>query len=228
MKTAHSDDTSKSKPKIAGLPVGFLERYSKYWLVKRSADIILSACALIVLSPLMLIIALLVFIDDPHGSPFFHQTRVGRHGVEFELYKFRTMVVNADEILEKIRDQNEADGPAFKMKDDPRITKVGKILRKTSLDELPQLINVIRGDMTIVGPRPPLPSEVAQYSDYHMLRLMVTPGLTCKWQVSHNKNDIPFDKWVAMDLEYIDNRTILSDIKLIFQTIVVMFKMEGR
>ena len=146
----------------------------KYWIVKRTQDIILSSIALIVLAPVMVIIAAIIWIDDPEGSPIFSQIRCGRDGKEFKFYKFRSMVVNAEAKLEELLDQNEMEGPAFKIKEDPRITKVGKFLRKTSLDELPQLWNILKGDMSIVGPRPALPREVEQYDEYLKQRLFAT------------------------------------------------------
>jgi len=144
------------------------------------------------------------------------------------MYKFRTMRKNADKMIEKLEKENEMDGPAFKIKNDPRITRVGKYLRRLSLDELMQFFNVFKGDMTLVGPRPPLPREVEKYTDYHKLRLLVTPGLTCTWQISKNRNDIPFDEWVEMDVEYIQTRTYLNDIKIMLKTPIVMLTATGR
>lgn len=197
-----------------------------FWRAKRTVDVVLSFIALVVLFIPMLIIGLVIFLDD-HHNPIFTQTRTGRFGKEFEMYKFRTMRPDAEQIREQLLAQNEMDGPVFKIKDDPRITRVGKFLRKTSLDELPQLINVLRGDMTIIGPRPPLPAEVAEYSEFHKIRLIVTPGLTCLWQVQPNRNDIPFERWVELDIEYILHRTLKMDIWIIFRTIYVMFCREG-
>ena len=144
------------------------------------------------------------------------------------MYKFRTMVANAEQLKDRLRGQNEMDGPVFKIKDDPRITRVGKFLRTTSIDELPQLINVLRGDMSLVGPRPPLPDEVAQYDDYERLRLVVTPGLICLWQISDNRNDIPFEEWVEMDIDYIEHRTAVGDMVIMFKTAMAMIGKEGR
>ena len=176
----------------------------------------------------MIIIAIVIVIDDPHGGPFYKQIRVGRHGKEFYMYKFRTMRVNADQMIEELAKRNEMDGPVFKIKDDPRITRVGKYLRKLSLDELMQFFNVLKGDMTLVGPRPPLPREVKYYTDYQKLRLLVTPGITCTWQISRNRNDIPFEQWVEMDIEYIQTRTYLNDIKIMLETPIVMLTATGR
>ena len=178
-----------------------LERESKLYLfIKRSIDIICSLDGIIVLSPVFLIVAVLIKIEDPKGSIFFCQERNGQHPNTFKMYKFRSMVHNAEELLKDLQHKNEQTGPAFKMADDPRITKVGKFIRKTSLDELPQLFNILKGDMSLVGPRPPIPREVREYNSYQMQRLLVKPGLTCIWQVS-GRNNIGFDEWVDMDLE---------------------------
>ena len=176
----------------------------------------------------ILLIALAIVIDDPHGNPFFKQIRIGRHGKTFYMYKFRTMFVDAEKRKQDLLEQNEMEGPVFKIKDDPRITRLGKYLRKLSFDELPQLFNVLKGDMSLVGPRPPLPNEVEQYTDYDKLRLIVTPGITCDWQIAVNRNDIPFEKWVEMDLKYIENRTAFGDLKIIFKTPFAMLSGTGR
>ena len=202
--------------------------FRTYWRKKRVFDVIVSTILLIFAIIPILLVALAIFIDDPHGSPFYKQIRIGRHGEEFYMYKFRTMYVDADKRKAELMEQNEMDGPVFKMKDDPRITRLGKILRKTSVDELPQFFNVLRGDMSMVGPRPPLPNEVAEYEDYHKLRLIVTPGITCDWQIADNRNDIPFEQWVEMDLNYIENRTTLGDLKIIFKTPFAMLSATGR
>ena len=199
----------------------------KYWIVKRTQDIILSSVALIVLWPIMLIIALIIYIDDPKGSPIFSQIRCGRDGKEFRFYKFRSMCVNAEEKLKELLDQNEMEGPAFKIKEDPRITKIGKVLRKTSLDELPQLWNILKGDMSIVGPRPALPREVVQYDDYLKQRLYVTPGLTCYWQIQPHRNELTFEEWMELDIQYIQDRSFLTDWKIIFRTVGAVIGMDG-
>ena len=199
----------------------------KYWIVKRAQDIMLSSIALVVLLPVMLLIALVVYIDDPKGSPIFSQIRCGRDGKEFKFYKFRSMCVNAEEKLKELLDQNEMEGPAFKIKEDPRITRVGKFLRKTSLDELPQLWNILKGDMTIVGPRPALPREVEMYDDYLKQRLYVTPGLTCYWQIQPHRNKLTFDEWMELDIRYIQERSFLVDWKIIFKTVGAVFGMDG-
>ena len=193
-----------------------------YLFFKRAMDIIGSLCGIILLSPLLIIVALAIKIEDPRGSIFFSQQRCGKDNKLFPMYKFRSMVSNAEELLEELMEHNEMDGPVFKIKDDPRITGVGKFIRKTSIDELPQLFNILRGDMSIVGPRPAIPHEVAEYSDYHKQRLLVKPGLTCIWQVS-GRNSIGFEEWMDMDLEYIEKRNLWMDIKLIFKTVGVLF-----
>ena len=198
-----------------------------YWFVKRIFDIIMSSVAILILSPVFLIVALAIYIDDPKGSPFFAQTRVGRHGKKFKFYKFRSMVSNAEELLDQLKEKNEKDGPVFKMKDDPRITRVGKFIRKTSIDELPQLFNILKGDMSIVGSRPSLPKEVSQYNDYQAQRLFVTPGLTCYWQASKKRDEIPFDEWVDLDIKYILERSWLVDIKVIIKTFSAVFTGQG-
>ena len=202
--------------------------YSGYWKKKRLFDIFFATIILLGFLPLMIIIAIVIVIDDPKAGPFFKQKRVGRHGKEFYMYKFRTMKPNAEQLLEQLKDQNEMEGPVFKIKHDPRITRAGKILRKLSLDELMQFFNVLKGDMTLVGPRPPLPREVQYYTDYQRLRLLVTPGLTCTWQISKNRNDIPFEQWVEMDIEYIQTRTYLNDLKIMLKTPIVMLTATGR
>ena len=202
--------------------------FRSYWRKKRNFDVIVSLIILIFAIIPILIISIAIFLDDPHGSPFYKQIRIGRHGKEFYMYKFRTMYVDADKRKAELMEQNEMDGPVFKIKDDPRITRLGKILRKLSVDELPQLCKVLRGSMSLVGPRPPLPDEVAEYTDYEKLRLIVTPGITCDWQIADNRNDIPFDRWVEMDLNYIENRTAIGDLKIIFRTPFAMLSATGR
>ena len=193
-----------------------------YSVTKRLIDIVGSLCGIILLSPLFLIVAILIKLEDPKGKVFFAQERNGKYPKTFKMYKFRSMVHNAEELLKDLMDRNEQTGPVFKINDDPRITKVGKFIRKTSIDELPQLFNVLKGDMSLVGPRPPIPHEVDQYNSYQMQRLAVKPGLTCIWQVS-GRNNIGFDEWVEMDIEYIKSRSLWLDIKLIFKTVGVLF-----
>lgn len=194
---------------------------SASWFSKRLLDFIGASIGLILLSPLFFIVALLIKVEDPKGTILFTQSRVGLNGKEFKMFKFRSMVSNAEERLEELLRYNEVSGAMFKMKDDPRITKVGKIIRKTSIDELPQLLNVLKGEMSLVGPRPPLLREVALYSDYHKQRLMVTPGCTGLWQVS-GRSSLGFEEMVELDLEYIKKRNLYYDIKIILKTVKIM------
>lgn len=194
--------------------------------VKGTIDFFLTIIILLLISPVMITLALIIKLNDG-GPVFFKQTRVGRHGRLFKLLKFRTMVVNAEELQKDLMSLNEQDGPVFKIKNDPRITKVGRFLRKTSLDELPQFINVILGDMSIVGPRPPIPSEVEQYERSINRRLSINPGITCIWQVS-GRNNIPFEQWMEMDMEYIDNWSLKLDFIIILKTFKVLFAGDGQ
>ena len=198
-----------------------------YLAAKRCFDVVMSLLALILLSPLFLVLAVIIFLDDPHGSPIFSQIRVGKDGRLFRFYKFRSMIVNAEDMLEQLQDQNEMEGPAFKIKDDPRITRIGKFIRKTSLDELPQLVNVLKGELSLVGPRPPLPREVEQYTPRQMKRLTVKPGLTCYWQIQPHRNSLSFDQWLALDLQYINERSALVDLKILFATVKVVLHGDG-
>ena len=198
-----------------------------YWMGRRAQDVFFSLLALIVLAVPMAIVALVIWADSPGASPIFSQDRVGRDGKVFKFYKFRSMIPNAEARLKDVLAQNEMDGPVFKMKNDPRITRVGHFIRRTSIDELPQLINILKGDMSIVGPRPALPREVAQYTDYERQRLYVTPGLTCYWQIQPNRNELTFDEWMELDLKYIQDRNFWLDWKLIFQTIWAVLRMYG-
>ena len=198
-----------------------------YWIWRRSQDIVLSVLALLILWPWMLLIAIIIVIDSPGASPIFAQERVGRDGKKFIFYKFRSMKPNAEAELDDLLDQNEMDGPVFKIKKDPRITRVGRFIRRASIDELPQLWNVLRGEMSIVGPRPSLVREAEQYDDYARQRLYVTPGLTCYWQIQPNRNDMSFDEWVELDLKYIQERSFWVDWMIIFKTFQAVFGMNG-
>lgn len=198
-----------------------------YDFIKRVFDIFFSVLALIVLCPLFIIISVVIMIHDRNLKPFFIQNRCGRNGKQFKFYKFRTMCVDAESKLEQLQEKNEMDGPVFKITEDPRITKIGKVLRATGIDELPQLWNILKGDMSFVGPRPPIPKEVEQYSDTDRLRLLVKPGLTCYWQVQPKRNSISFEKWMELDRKYIQQRSFWVDIKLILKTAVSVFKREG-
>ena len=185
-------------------------------------DYIFSILGLIVLLPLFIVVAIMIKVEDRNGKIFYKQLRCGKDGKPFYMYKFRSMVTNAEDLKIQLLNQNEATGPVFKIKRDPRVTKVGRFIRKTSIDELPQLLNVLKGEMSLVGPRPPLPEEVGKYTDYEHQRLSVTPGLTCYWQVSGRSNT-SFERWVELDLKYIEERNFFIDIKLIFKTFFVLF-----
>ena len=197
-----------------------------YLVLKRLIDIVGAIFGLLLASPIMLIVAILIKLEDPKGPIFFSQIRNGAYPTTFKMYKFRSMYIDAEERLEELMHLNEQSGPAFKIKDDPRITKIGKFIRKTSLDELPQLFNVLKGEMSLVGPRPAIPREVEQYTPYQKQRLLVKPGLTCIWQVS-GRNNIGFDEWVELDIEYIKTRKLWLDIKLILFTIPAMLGDEN-
>lgn len=193
-----------------------------YLVSKRLIDIVGSLCGIILLSFLFIIVAILIKLEDPKSTVIFSQTRVGLKGKEFKMYKFRSMVSDAEKKLQDLLQYNEVSGAMFKMKDDPRITRVGKFIRKTSIDELPQLFNVLKGDMSLVGPRPPLPREVAEYTNYDKQRLWVTPGCTGLWQVS-GRNSLGFEEMIELDLQYIRKRSFLYDIKIILKTVLVLF-----
>ncbi|HWV38888.1 MAG TPA: sugar transferase [Vulgatibacter sp.] len=192
---------------------------------KRAFDVVVSAIALVALSPLFVAVAAAIKLDSK-GPVFFRQTRVGLNGRPFSMVKFRSMYQDAEARLQALRDQNEMSGPVFKMKNDPRITRVGRIIRKLSIDELPQFWNVLTGTMSIVGPRPPLPAEVRQYERWQRRRLSVRPGITCTWQVS-GRNSIPFDRWMELDLEYIDNWSLQQDLKIFLKTIPAVVSTRG-
>lgn len=194
----------------------------KYFIFKRLLDIFGSLLGILIFFPLMLIIAILIKVEDPKGTILFKQKRVGINGEEFYMYKFRSMVSNAEKLLTLLLDKNESTGPLFKMRNDPRVTKIGNIIRKTSIDELPQLWNVLKGDMSLVGPRPALPREVEQYTEYQRQRLNVIPGLTCLWQVNGRSN-LGFEEQVELDIKYIKERNIMMDLKLILKTVFVLF-----
>ncbi|MFW6327044.1 MAG: exopolysaccharide biosynthesis polyprenyl glycosylphosphotransferase [Bacteroidota bacterium] len=181
---------------------------------------------LLAISPFLLLLSLLIKLDSK-GPVIFKQKRVGLRGRQFYIYKFRTMVTNAEELRKKLEAHNEADGPTFKIKNDPRITRIGRFLRKTSLDEVPQLFNVLKGEMALIGPRPPIPSEVAEYERWQLRRLSVKPGLTCTWQIIPNRNDVVFEKWMKLDLQYIDNWSLKNDVSLFFRTIKAVFTNGG-
>jgi lipopolysaccharide/colanic/teichoic acid biosynthesis glycosyltransferase len=195
--------------------------YAAYLFIKRMLDISLSLCGIMFLLPLLVLVAAWIKIEDPKGKIFFKQNRVGKDEVQFPMYKFRSMVSNAEQLKEQLKAQNEVSGAMFKMKNDPRVTRAGRFLRKTSIDELPQLWNVLIGDMSLVGPRPALPSEVQEYTNYDKKRLAVTPGCTGLWQVS-GRSSVSFKQMVELDLNYIKKRSIGFDMKIIFKTVFVL------
>ncbi len=204
-----------------------VEKKSVYNFFKRIFDVVFSFICLVILLVPMVVISLIIVIDSPGASPIFVQERVGKNGKKFKFFKFRSMVANADKMLDELMHKNEMEGPAFKIKEDPRLTKVGKFIRRASIDELPQLFNVLKGDMSFVGPRPPLEREVVQYTDDQLSRLLVTPGLTCYWQIQPSRNDLSFDKWMELDAKYIEDRSIKTDIKILFGTVSAVLGMEG-
>jgi|UniRef100_UPI0040266EC5 hypothetical protein len=221
------ESTISAAPQISIDREKTLRSHRRYWVLRRAQDIVFSLLALILLAPLALLISLAIVLDSPGDGAIFRQRRVGRDGKLFWLYKFRTMCPDAEEQLNELLSQNQMDGPVFKIKGDPRITRVGRFLRKTSLDELPQLLNVLQGDMSIVGPRPALPREVELYSDYQRQRLYVTPGLSCYWQIAPHRNEMSFDEWVVLDLKYIQERSFWVDWKIIFLTVRAMLMKYG-
>lgn len=196
-----------------------------YHCIKRFYDIVMSLVALALLSPVFLIVALAIKLED-RGSVFYVQERMGLKGKVFRMYKFRSMCQDAEKLHKELLSRNELDGPAFKMKEDPRVTRVGRFIRRTSIDELPQLVNIIKGEMSIVGPRPLPTYEAVQCNEYQNQRLLVKPGLTCYWQCC-GRNDIPFDEWIEMDLKYIKEAGIRTDWKLIFRTVGAVLRNDG-
>jgi exopolysaccharide biosynthesis polyprenyl glycosylphosphotransferase len=194
--------------------------------VKKIEDIFGSLLGILLLLPIFITIALAIKLTS-RGPVIYKQSRVGLRGRQFEMYKFRTMVANADKIRKELEGKNEADGPAFKIREDPRVTKVGKILRKTGLDELPQLFNILKGEMSLIGPRPPLPEETSQYKRWQLRRLSVKPGLTCFWQVKPDRNAIKFEKWMELDLIYIDNWSLRLDLLILIRTLKTIIRRTG-
>ncbi|MBN2812630.1 MAG: exopolysaccharide biosynthesis polyprenyl glycosylphosphotransferase [Bacteroidales bacterium] len=185
-----------------------------------------AATAIFILFPFLLTVALLIKINSD-GPVFFMQKRVGLRGRKFYLYKFRTMVADAEKLKASLSNLNEADGPAFKMANDPRITRVGRILRKTGIDEIPQLYNVLRGEMALIGPRPLLPDEVLAQEEWHLKRMCIKPGITCTWQIQRERNKVPFDQWMQLDREYVENWSLQSDMSIFFKTFGSMFAARG-
>jgi exopolysaccharide biosynthesis polyprenyl glycosylphosphotransferase len=209
----------------AGDRVGLLRGESYRRFVKRPLDAAASLLGLLVLSPVFLIVAVLIKLDSP-GSVFFRQRRVGKDGSSFVFYKFRSMVQDAEELKKRLLHLNEVDGPAFKISDDPRVTRVGRFMRRTSLDELPQLWNVLRGDMSLVGPRPPLPAEVEHYEGWQREKLEVVPGITCLWQIS-GRSHIGFTEWMRLDVEYIRKQSFGLDMKILARTLPAVVSRRG-
>ncbi|HEY3413864.1 MAG TPA: sugar transferase [Armatimonadota bacterium] len=207
-----SPNLSRAKPPGPPVPLA-----RGYLLAKRVIDVVLCSVGLVVLSPLLLLVAIAIKIDS-RGPIFFRQVRVGRNHRPFYCLKFRSMTADAEKRRDEIAHLNEVDGPVFKIRNDPRVTRVGSWIRKGSIDELPQLINVLKGEMTLVGPRPPIPSEVEKYEDWMLPRLSVTPGITCIWQISGRSN-ISFEQWMRMDLEYINKCSIKQDLSILLRTI---------
>lgn len=201
------------------------ERYG-YRLIKRLFDVCASFTALVLLSPMFLVVAIAIKAEDSRGKVFYSQIRVGKGGKRFKMYKFRSMVSNADELLKTLISENDVDGAMFKMKLDPRVTKVGSFIRKYSIDELPQLVNVLKGNMSLVGPRPPLEREVKEYTDYDKQRLYVKPGCTGLWQATV-RNSVGFDEMVRLDLIYVQKRSLKFDLWIIFRTVKIMFRPNG-
>ena len=204
---------------------GFLRGHVYRLYVKRAFDVVASLLGLLLLSPFFLAIAILIKLDSK-GPVFFRQLRAGKDGQEFLFYKFRSMIEDAEELKQSLMHLNELDGPVFKISEDPRITSVGRFLRRTSLDELPQLINVLRGEMSLVGPRPPLPCEVENYEGWQREKLTVVPGITCLWQIS-GRNNIGFTEWMRLDIEYIRRQSLGLDVRILARTVPAVLSRKG-
>lgn len=209
----------------AGYNIPAVEKKPFYSFVKRAFDIFGSVLFLVIFFWIYIAVAIAIKLDD-HGPVFYVSERIGKNGKPFRFYKFRSMKVDADQYLDEIKHMNEMKGDLFKIKDDPRITRIGRFIRRTSLDELPQMFNVLKGDMSFVGPRPPLPNEVANYTDEAFIKLSVIGGLTCYWQIS-GRSTIDFDGMVALDKKYVEERSFWTDIKILFGTIPAVIKGEG-
>jgi len=221
-----SDATTQTYPLALYSVEAFKRRKKRYLKLKRIFDIVVAATALVLLSPLLLLVTLLIRLDSK-GPVLFYQKRIGRYGVPFYMCKFRSMYSDAEQRKAALMKHNEMkNGVLFKMKNDPRVTRMGRFIRKYSIDEMPQLWNVLKGDMSLVGPRPPLPDEVAQYTRYQYQRLTVTPGITCIWQVS-GRSELCFSKQVELDLHYIANQSFSKDMVLLLMTIPAVLKAKG-
>jgi len=226
--------------KIPGMEVLHVRKIGKYnfnvlettprkrfiFLLKNWWEVAFATLALLLLSPVLLCVAMAIKIDSK-GPVIFRQLRVGRRGRKFYIYKFRTMVVDAEELKAMLETMNEADGPAFKIKEDPRVTRVGRLLRKIGLDEIPQLYNVIMGHMSLIGPRPMLPAEVSAQEEWQLKRMCIKPGITCTWQIQPERNKVPFNEWMQLDREYVENWNVTDDIKIFFGTIKSFFAARG-
>ncbi|MDR4219047.1 sugar transferase [Priestia megaterium] len=219
-KDAMREDVDKVKNAIS------VSNNMSYEIIKRMIDIIGASIGIVFLSIIFLIVSIAIKVEDPKGPIFFSQVRVGKNGKKFKMYKFRSMVTDAEEKLEQLLQYNETTGAMFKMKHDPRVTKIGRFVRKTSIDELPQLLNVLKGEMSLVGPRPPLPREVDLYTKYDKQRLLVTPGCTGLWQISGRSN-IGFKQMVELDLFYIEHKSLLLDMKIILKTCFLFLGSKG-
>ncbi len=222
-----AERASRIHAAVSDGPLNGIEGRLFYCFAKRTFDIFFSIAILVMMSWLFVVIAVAIKLDDPSGPVFFRQDRVGKNGRTFKMYKFRSMVADAEELLDSLQELNEKDGPVFKIANDPRITKVGRFIRKTSIDEFPQFFNVLLGHMSVVGPRPALPAEVERYTAYQRQRLLVKPGITCYWQTRRNRDTISFDEWVDLDLLYIKRCSFWTDFKLIVQTVGVVLTAQG-
>lgn len=198
-----------------------------YLCAKRLFDIVFSIAVFVFLGWLFVVVALAIKLEDPSGPALFVQERIGQYGKPFRMYKFRTMCVDAESQLEGLMPRNERQGPAFKLSKDPRVTHVGRLLRRTNIDELPQFANVLQGQMSVVGPRPPLPGEVAQYTAYQQLRLLAKPGITCYWQIDPHRDKMPFDEWAGLDLRYLHKCSIRTDLWIILHTVTAVLHGQG-
>ncbi|MDV7751306.1 sugar transferase [Enterococcus casseliflavus] len=226
MEASGINKTSINNEDILLIDKGEIDSKVLFYTIKRLVDLIGSFLGLLFLSPLFAFVAYKIKKEEPKGPIFFSQKRIGKNGKIFKMYKFRSMCVGAEEQLSILLEKNEIDGAMFKMKNDPRITKIGKLIRKTSIDELPQLWNVLKGDMSLIGPRPPLIREVKLYSKYDKQRLYVKPGCSGLWQIS-GRNNLSFEEMVELDLKYIKNQSIIFDFKIMFKTVIVIFKDNG-
>ena len=213
-------ETSYSLPSI------HVNRRRSYLVIKRMSDFFISGLALVIMFPIFLLAAVAIKVEDPRGAIFYKQLRGGKDGVPFVVYKFRSMYSNADEIKASLMDQNEMDGPVFKIRNDPRVTKVGRVIRKLSIDEFPQFFNVFQGRLSLVGPRPLPIAEAEACNPYQKQRELVKPGITCTWQIS-GRNNVSFERWMEMDIEYIAKQSLWVDFMILLKTIPAVFSSNG-